>query len=159
MTEAPRNAGLFHAAFLGKARPFERWNSFGSGCSTFRLLALGVDFLFFVFVHFFDSRILVGHAGRLSRCGWRAGVRSGSLPRQRLRRSRCCGAEWRIRLGGRVLNVPNKDARDQSRERRYFCVDLAPPLEEQNVRTRLRFQVACRSAASGCVCRSQRRWR
>ena len=31
---------------------FERWNSFGSGCSTFRLLALGVDFLFFVFAHF-----------------------------------------------------------------------------------------------------------
>ena len=34
-------------------KTFEGWNSFGSGCSTFRLLALRVDFLFFVVVHFF----------------------------------------------------------------------------------------------------------
>jgi hypothetical protein len=44
--------GFFYAAFPGKVKRFEGWNSFGSGCSTFRLLALGVDFLFFVFAHF-----------------------------------------------------------------------------------------------------------
>jgi len=44
--------GSFLCCLPGKGEGFERWNSFGSGCSTFRLLALGVDFLFFVFAHF-----------------------------------------------------------------------------------------------------------
>ena len=77
---------------------------------------------------FFDSRILVRHAGRLSRCGRRAGVRNRSLRRRRRRRPRCRSG-WRIRLGGHLLNVPKKDARNQRRERRHFCVHHALPSE------------------------------
>src|ERR1700730_12400282 len=48
--------------------------------STLRLFARRIDFLLFVFVHFFDGRILVALAGCLSSCSWRAGVRNRCLP-------------------------------------------------------------------------------
>src|SRR5216683_4377196 len=115
--------GFFYAACLGKVETFGGWKSFGSGCSTFRLLALGVDFLFSVFVLFFDSRILVGHAGRLSRCGRRAGVKNRSLRRRRRRRPRCrCG--WGICLGGHLLNVPKQDARNRASS--LLCSSCTP---------------------------------
>ncbi len=79
--------------------------------STLRLFARRIDFLLFVFVHFFDSRILVALAGCLSSCGWRARVRNRCLPLRRLRGSRCCGG-WRVCLGAHLLNVRKKHARD-----------------------------------------------
>src|ERR1700738_3235579 len=38
--------------------------------STLGLFARRIDFLLFVFVHFFDGRILVALTGCLSSCGW-----------------------------------------------------------------------------------------
>jgi hypothetical protein len=77
--------------------------------STLRLFARRIDLLLFVFIHFFDGRILVALAGCLSSCGWRAGVRNRCLPLRRLRGSRCCGG-WRGCLGGHLLNVRKKHA-------------------------------------------------
>lgn len=56
---------------------------------------------------------------------WPAGwCWDGSLRRRGRRLSRCC-AGWRAGLGGHLVNVRNKDARDQCRERRHFCVHHA----------------------------------
>src|ERR1700730_3919277 len=58
--------------------------------STLGLFARVIDFHLFVFVHFFDGRILVALTGCLSSCGWRAVVRNRCLPLRRRRGPRCC---------------------------------------------------------------------
>src|ERR1700688_466519 len=55
------------------------------------LFARGLDFLFFVLVHFLDGRIRVGFAGGLGRRRRRAGVWNRGLRRRRFRRSCGCG--------------------------------------------------------------------
>ena len=77
--------------------------------STLRLFARRIDFLLFVFVHFFDSRILVALAGCLSSCGWRAGVRNRCLPP---------AASPRVALLWRVAGLFGRPPAERSKEAR-----------------------------------------
>src|SRR6267378_5223027 len=148
--------GFFYAAFPGKVETFEGWKSSGSSCSTFRLLPLASTFCFsssFIFLTVASWLVMpvvsVVVAGGLA---LGTEVCAGDVVAG-------CRSGWRIRLGGHLLNVPKQDARNQRRERRHFCVHHALLSENRNVQTRLKFQVACRSAASECASRSLRRWR